>query len=165
MNDTVRDDDPYATRLIGALLRVPWEAVQQRLFTELREHGYHDLNPAHLGLLVYPGPAAMRPSELARRNRMSKQALHYLLDEMERLGYLARVPHPHDRRSKLIAMTARGEEVVRFMREVIMEVEREWERAMGRERVALLRELLTDLTELTAHGATPVRRGPDAVSA
>jgi DNA-binding MarR family transcriptional regulator len=38
----------------------------------------------------------MRPSDLAARLHMSKQALNYLLGELERRGYLERDPHPAD---------------------------------------------------------------------
>jgi DNA-binding MarR family transcriptional regulator len=50
----------------------------------------------------------VRPSELAARLRISKQALNYLLGELERLGYLERQQDPEDLRSKRIALTARG---------------------------------------------------------
>src|ERR1700756_73214 len=76
--------------LIGALLRVPWETVHERMLTGLHERGFGDLVAAHLNVLLYPGPEDMRPSDLAARTRMSKQALNYLLGQMEQLGYLTR---------------------------------------------------------------------------
>ena len=39
---------------------------------------------------------------------MSKQALNYMLGELERLGYLERLPDREDTRSKRIALTPRG---------------------------------------------------------
>ena len=41
--------------------------------------------PAHLVVLQYPGPQGMRPSDLAAQLGTSKQALNYLLGELERL--------------------------------------------------------------------------------
>src|SRR5262245_59721254 len=92
--------EAFGPPLIGALLRLPWEAVQRHMLERLHERGFTDLQPAHLNVFQYPGPQGAKPSELAARLRMTKQALNYLLGELERLGYLERQPHPDDLRSK-----------------------------------------------------------------
>ena len=87
---------------------MPWEVVQRRMLAALHERGFEDLDAAHLNVFQYPGPEGARPSELAARLRISKQALNYLLGELERLGYVERRPDPDDLRSKRVALTARG---------------------------------------------------------
>ncbi len=136
-----------APPLIGALLRLPWEAVRRRMLEQLHARGFDDLDVPHVGLFLYPGPHGARPSDLAARLRVSKQSLNYLLGELERLGYLERQDDPDDRRSRRIALTRRGESVVRVMREAVEGLEREWERRLGRRRFAALRELLRELGE------------------
>ncbi|MFN8176926.1 MAG: MarR family transcriptional regulator [bacterium] len=131
--------------LIGALLRMPWEAVRQRMLDRLHERGFDDLDAPHLTVFQYPGPQGARPSELAVRLRVSKQALNYLLRELERLGYLKRSADPHDRRSRRVTLTRRGESVVQTMREAVGEIEREWEERLGPRRFAELRSLLSKL--------------------
>ena len=69
----------FGPPLIGALLRMPVDVVRQRMLERLHEHGFDDLVGAHLGVLQYPGPQGLRPSDLATQLRMSKQALNYLL--------------------------------------------------------------------------------------
>jgi DNA-binding MarR family transcriptional regulator len=142
--------DPQATPydvppLIGALLRIPWETVRRRMLEGLRERGFTDINAAHLTVLQYPGPSGLRPSELAERTRMSKQALNYLLGQMERLGYITRHACPQSPGSKRVELTPRGEEVAFAMRAIVSEVEQEWRRDLGPERFAQLRQLLLDL--------------------
>src|SRR5262252_9389461 len=90
---------PVGPPLIGALLRFPWEAVQRHMLERLHERGFDDLDAAHMNVFQYPGPQGARPSELAARLRVSKQALNYLLGELERLGYLVRERDPDDRRA------------------------------------------------------------------
>ena len=131
--------------LIGALLRIPLEAVRQRMLDGLGKRGFDDLDAAHLAVFHYPGPQGARPSELAAQLRISKQALNYLLGELERLGYLERRPDPADLRSKRIALTRRGERVVKVIRETVTELEREWEAQLGPRRFAQLRTLLEEL--------------------
>jgi DNA-binding MarR family transcriptional regulator len=155
---TEGDTEPFGPPLIGALLRVPWEAVQQRMLERLHERGFDDLDPAHLNVFQYPGPQGARPSELAGRLRISKQALNYLLGELERLGYLERRADPDDLRSKRIAVTRRGKSAIRVIREAVGEVETAWADELGTKRFAQLRGLLLELSELTspeAAGADP----------
>jgi DNA-binding MarR family transcriptional regulator len=131
--------------LIGALLRMPWESVLERLLAGLRERGFTDLGASHLSVLQWPGPDDLRPSELAAQSRMSKQALNYLLGQLERLGYLERRDDPRDQRFKRIALTRRGKRAALAMRDIVGEVEIEWEQQLGPARFAELRLLLTDL--------------------
>ena len=140
--------------LIGALLRIPWERVLERLLAGLHKRGFTDLGAAHLTVLQWPGPDDLRPSELAARSRMSKQALNYLLGQLERLGYLQRHDDPRDQRFKRIALTERGQRAARAMRDIVYEVETEWEQGLGPERFAELRLLLTDLNHQVAADST-----------
>jgi DNA-binding MarR family transcriptional regulator len=84
---------------------------------------------------------------LAARLGMSKQAVNYLLGELERRGYLERRADPDDLRSRRIVLTERGESAGRAMRDAVTDVEREWETALGRARFAELRRLLAELAE------------------
>ena len=127
---------------------MPLETVRRRMLERLHEHGFTDLEPAHLIVLQYPGPQGARPSELAARLRMSKQALNYQLGQLERLGYLERRPDPQDLRSKRIVLTPRAESAVPVIRDAVAEVEADWARALGPERFGQLRELLIELNEL-----------------
>src|SRR6266540_4092768 len=86
------EDGAFGPPLIGALLRMPWEAVQRHMLERLHERGFEDFDAAYLNVFQYPGPQDARPSELAARLRMTKQAVNYLLGELERLYYLKRQP-------------------------------------------------------------------------
>ena len=50
-------------------------------------------------------------TELAERLGVTKQAAIKVVDEMEARGFLTRVPHPADRRAKVLTLTAKGERV------------------------------------------------------
>ena len=118
------------------------------MLERLHGAGFADLDAAHLAVLQYPGPAGARPSELAARLGMSKQALNYLLGELERLGYLERVPDPDDLRSKRIALTERGEAIVPVIRGAVAELEAAWADEVGPDRFAQFREVLIELNGL-----------------
>ena len=138
---------PVGPPLIGALLRFPWEAVQRHMLERLHARGFDDLDAAHMNVFQYPGPQGARPSELAAQLKMSKQALNYLLGELERSGYIERQPHPDDQRSKRIALTDRGTAAVGVIRDAVGEVEAAWADQLGEERFAELRGLLVELNQ------------------
>jgi DNA-binding MarR family transcriptional regulator len=147
MKPEATEQQPFGPPMIGALLRVPWEAVQRHMLELLHERGFDDLDAAHLSVFQYPGPQGVRPTRLAARLRISKQALNYLLGELERLGYIERRPDPDDLRSKRVALTRRGTSVVRVIREAVSEMETAWADQLGPERFAQLRAFLLELNE------------------
>ena len=142
------DGQPPGPPLIGALLRAPWEDVQRHMLERLHDRGFADFDAAYLPVFRYPGPEGARPSDLAARLRISKQALNYLLRELERLDYLERRPDPDDLRSKRIALTSRGNAAVKVIRDAVAETEAAWSRRLGPKRFAQLRALLHDLNHL-----------------
>jgi|SRR5829696_700512 len=146
---TTAEEEPFGPPLIGALLRVPWEAVQQHMLERLHERGFDDFDAAYLNVFQYPGPQGARPSELATRLRMTKQAVNYLLGELERLDYLERRPDPDDLRSKRVVLTRRGKAAIGVIREAVVEVETTWAQHLGPKRFAQLRSLLLDLNQPT----------------
>jgi DNA-binding MarR family transcriptional regulator len=143
--------------MIGALMRLPWEAAASRLLRALHANGFEDIDGPELSVILWPGPEGLRPSELADRTRMTKQALNYLLGNLERNGYLERRPDPDDRRARRIALTDRGRALIPVIRNVVAETEREWATALGKERFAQLRELLVELNEVVAREASANR--------
>lgn len=143
------EEKPFGPPLIGALLRLPWDAVQQHMLDRLHERGFEDFDAAYLIVFQYPGPQGARPSEVAARLRISKQALNYLLGELERLGYLERRADPDDLRSKRIALKPRGVAAVGVIREAVGEVETAWAQQLGARRFDQLRQLLLELNGLS----------------
>jgi DNA-binding MarR family transcriptional regulator len=138
-------ETPAPPPLIGALLRVPFETVRDRMLAGLHERGFTDLVAAHLDVFQYPGPENQRPLQLASQTRMTKQALNYLLGQLQQLGYLTRETDDHDQRSKRIRLTPRGHAAIKAIRGIVRDLETEWEQQLGARKFAQLRDLLTQL--------------------
>jgi DNA-binding MarR family transcriptional regulator len=136
--------------MVGALMRLPWESVLRKMLEAVHENGFDDLNAPHLSVLVWPGPDGLRPSALAARMRVTKQALNYLLRDLERMGYVELRPDPSDRRARLIRLTDRGRSLVPVIRGAVADAQRAWAEELGQERFAQLIELLVDLNEIVA---------------
>ena len=146
-NAPATDAESFGPPLIGALLRTPWEAVQEHMLARLHARGFTDFDASYLTVFRYPSPHGERPSELAARRRVSKQALNHLLGQLEQRGYLERDADPEDGRSKRISLTPRGMKAVAVIRQAVTEVEDRWAEQLGPKRFDQLRSLLQELNE------------------
>jgi DNA-binding MarR family transcriptional regulator len=133
---------PPAEMLIGALLRVPAQAIHRRIIRELNADGFDELRLPHMAVLQFPGPDGVRPGVLAERAGMSKQAMNQLLRSLEGLGYLARSDAPEEGRARVVHMTKRGRAAYAKMHDILREIEREWRAALGPKEFARLKHLL-----------------------
>jgi DNA-binding MarR family transcriptional regulator len=128
--------------LIGALLRVPAQAIHRRIISELNAAGFDELRVPHMAVLQFPGPDGIRPGLLAERAGMSKQAMNQLLRSLEGHGYLARSNAPDEGRARVVRLTKRGRAAYAKIHEILHDIEREWSAALGPKHFKQLKELL-----------------------
>ena len=118
---------------IGALLRMAWESLQIEVYANLRAAGFDDLREAHRPFLRNLPIDGMRPTDLAIRLGLSKQATNDLLRDLERTGYIRLDRDPSDGRARIIRFTDRGWRLFdagfRFSREV----GERWAKAIGQQ--------------------------------
>lgn len=128
--------------LIGALLRVPAEAIHRRIIRDLDAAGFQGLSLPHMALFRFPSPDGVRPGVLAERAGMTKQAMNRLLGSLEDLGYLVRSDAPGESRARIVHFTKRGHAAYAKALEVLRELEREWRAELGAKDFAQLKRLL-----------------------
>ena len=129
--------------LIGALLRVPAQAIHRRIINELNVAGFKELSLPHMAVLQFPGPDGVRPSVLAERAGMSKQAINQLLRSLEGHGYVVRSDAPDEGRARTVHFTKRGRAAYSKVQDILREIEREWSAELGSKDFAQLKELLS----------------------
>jgi DNA-binding MarR family transcriptional regulator len=133
--------------LIGALLRVPAQAIHRRIIAELNAAGYDDLRLPHIAVLQFPGPDGVRPGTLAERAGMSKQAMNQLLRSLEDTGYIVRSDARDDGRTRVVRFTKRGRAAFAKISDILQTIEREWVEELGAKRFAELKALLVRVWE------------------
>ena len=133
--------------LIGALLRVPAQAIHRRIIKGLNAEGFEELRLPHMAVLQFPGPDGVRPSTLAERAGMSKQAMNQLLRSLESLGYIVRSDVPNEGSARIVRFTKRGRAVNAKMVDILRDIEREWSSELGPNRFTQLKELLAIVWE------------------
>lgn len=134
---------------LGLLLFIPYRAMERRVFEALASAGFEDLTVARGRIFQRIRPEGSRLTDLAEQAQVSKQAASALVEELERAGYVTRVPDPSDARARLIRVAARGAAAVEAAAGVVAGVEAEWLEHLGARRIAQLRRLLEDLRDIT----------------
>jgi DNA-binding MarR family transcriptional regulator len=86
--------------------------------------------PLDASLLLLARSSA-RPTALAARLNISKQALNFNLDRLQRDGLVTRVDDPDDRRAKQIQLTAAGRRAALVTGATIARTERRWRSNIG----------------------------------
>lgn len=98
-----------ATSVLDALAR--FRAADAQMHQRVRTHaalGENELRILQYVLACERAGTDVKPSEISRHLGISSASTTALLDRLERLGSVERVNHPTDRRSILIAPTARA---------------------------------------------------------
>jgi DNA-binding MarR family transcriptional regulator len=134
---------------VGLLLFIPYRALETRVFRALAEAGFDDFTPAQARVMQRIRPEGSRLTELAEAAQVTKQTAGFLVDQLERAGYVRRTPDPTDARARLIRIAERGAAAQPVAAAVIDEIEAEWRARLGARRWAQLREALTRLREIT----------------
>ena len=128
------------------LLEVATEALFAEFNKELAEAGFTDIRPTHGCAFRFIGPEGLRLTDLASLADITKQSAGEIVTDLERSGYVERVPDPADKRAKLIRLTKRGEEAQHLGFYLLAEIEQRWAERYGADRIAAIREGLEALT-------------------
>ena len=147
---------------IGALLRLAWQAVRERIYEGVLEAGYTDLSRAHVLLFRWPTIDGLRPSELAARNQLSRQTINDLLSDLEKRGYLERTLDPTDGRARIVRLTERGWDLEQVISDMSFAIESEWAQLIGETRYGEFRSTLYELVANTLPAEEAISRKENA---
>jgi DNA-binding MarR family transcriptional regulator len=137
------------------LLDNAFDAFAEEMNRRVAQTPYSDIRITHGCVFGNIEPEGSRLTYLAERADMTKQSVGEVTTELERLGYVERVPDPNDGRAKIIRLTERGRAAQALGLGIIDEIEQEWAERYGAERVAALRAALEAITAERL-GAVPV---------
>ncbi|TNC21417.1 MarR family winged helix-turn-helix transcriptional regulator [Amycolatopsis alkalitolerans] len=117
---------------LPALLALTCRAVMDQIHDHLAADGFADVRPAHGFAFQFlshrDGATAV---ELADHLGVTKQAAAQLVDDLEKRGYVERHPHPADRRSRMVSLTARGWQCIDRFMTWSADVESRWATLIG----------------------------------
>lgn len=140
---------------LPGLMEVASEALFVEFRAELAEAGYGDVRPTHGCVFRFVHENGMRLTELAQVAGMTKQSIGEIVDDLEALSYVERIPDPADKRAKLIRLTEKGEQAQRIGFGLFGKLEQRWGERYGADRIAAFRDLLEEIAAAEAPQLVP----------
>ncbi|MGW4068366.1 MarR family winged helix-turn-helix transcriptional regulator [Nocardia grenadensis] len=131
------------------LMFVAYRAAENRVFEALRRAGYNDITLQQARVVARVAPDGTRLSDLATQAQIAKPTATHLVDQLQRAGYVERVPDPSDGRGRIVRIAARGREALNVVAAEDAAIVREWKAHVGADRMRTLRETLAMLREIT----------------
>ncbi|MFD5810933.1 MarR family winged helix-turn-helix transcriptional regulator [Rhodococcus aetherivorans] len=133
----------------AVLMFIAQRSAENRILAALRRAGYDDITLAQARVAARIGPGGTRLTVLAEQAQVAKQTASFLVDQLERAGYVERTVDPTDARARLVRIAPRGAEAGHVARAEEARIEAEWTEHLGTRRMKQLREALTLLREIT----------------
>ncbi len=144
---TVDPQEAFQRFHIGILFQRLSRNFERRVRATLRERGHTGLQPSHQAVFVGLGHSGTRLTDLANRAQMTKQAMGQLVDDLERLGYVERVPDIRDGRAKIVRLTETGNAFLQDTAEVFTDIWRDYASLLGERELVKLQTHLDSLLE------------------
>jgi DNA-binding MarR family transcriptional regulator len=132
----------------ATLLLQAFQCLIEELVADLHKAGYREIRSAHSRVFEHLPAKGERVVRMARQAQMTQQSMTELVEYLERLGYVERLPDPQDGRAKLVRLTATGERLAAAGRASMRRIDGSWESQLGKERMREMRSALSDVLEL-----------------
>ena len=115
----------------------------------MQKRGIHGMQPAYPRLLGNLDTEGTRIGGLARRMGTTRQAVAQLATEIEKAGFVERVPDPDDGRGVIVRFTKKGRTGLSCAIEVMTEIESEYAEILGGKGLDKLKTLMAEILDQT----------------
>jgi DNA-binding MarR family transcriptional regulator len=143
-----RTQTPPIAGELGDLITEVRAGLVDELWRGIRTAGFGDVRVSHDCVFRYLTADGARLRDIADQSHMTPQSIGEHVDELERLGYVERVPDPSDRRAKLIRPTDKAIAYMAAGRRVLEEIGQQWVGAVGPKALTQVRDTLADIKAL-----------------
>jgi DNA-binding MarR family transcriptional regulator len=149
-----------------------WDWFDNALQKVLGDMGLGSYTKSQSMVILYVSAGVSKPSEVARRMRLSRQAIRHIQCQLEELGIIRVERHPGDARIRRLVFNEDAVELGQTARNVILALEGELAKRVGEANLAALRTVLDmdwgtpidGLDELQASSKPPLIDDPAAMS-
>lgn len=137
---------------IGLLFQQLARDFERRARATLRSRGHVGLQPSHQVVFASLGGDGARLTELADRAGMTKQAMGQLVDDLETLGYVERIPDAADGRAKIVRLTPDGRAFLDDAADVVSAIWSDYASLLGERELLNLQTRLGSLLDRARSG-------------
>ena len=129
---------------MGRLARYPYFAMMVEGERRMKALGLDELNPSYSIVFQFIGDGN-RVTDMAISANTTKQNMKYLVDVLEKKGYVKRESDLTDGRAWIYKLSMKGKNYRKKGLAIIGEIEREWEAELGVRNYKLMKKLLQQL--------------------
>jgi DNA-binding MarR family transcriptional regulator len=119
-----------------------WDWFDNALQRVLGDMGLGSYTKSQSMVILYVSAGVSKPSEVARRMRLSRQAIRHIQCQLEELGIIRVERHPGDARVRRLVFNEDAVELGQTARNVILALEGELAKRVGEANLAALRTVL-----------------------
>ncbi|SFE78593.1 transcriptional regulator, MarR family [Chitinophaga sp. CF118] len=132
-------------RSLIRLLSLLKKDMDARITEKLQQKGYSNFKLGDLVLIVNIQPEGTINNELAKRARITKQAMSKVVKNLEAGGYILTRKHANDNRSSVIFLTDNGKRLLISAAESFREIQEQYTGIIGQKDTDALKEILGKL--------------------
>lgn len=131
----------------GRLIYIIFRYVHEWASIRWKEDGWENLQPDHMRLISIVGADSVNNNELAKRARVSKQAMSKMVNQLEKFGFIDVQPDPKDSRAKVISVSNQGAEFLQYFNSCGKLLAKDFASIIGEEKTKQLIPILSELAE------------------
>lgn len=135
-------------RLLIRLLSIVKKDFDAQLTEKLQQAGYKDFKIGDMVLIVNISQEGTINNELAKKARITKQAMSKVVKNLEATGYIYTRKHETDNRATVIFLSDKGKQLVIDTNKVVHEVQRYYTSIIGESDAEVLRDILYRLVQV-----------------
>lgn len=135
------------SRLLIRLLGLTKKDVDSRLTEKMQMAGYKDFKIGDMVLLVNISPEGTINNELAKKARITKQAMSKVVKNLVTTGFIYTRKHETDNRATVICLTDQGKQLLIDAYECVEEIQQYYISIIGENDGQVLRDILYRLVE------------------
>ena len=112
-----------------------------------QKDGWGEIRPEHLRLISIVGVESVNNNELAKRARVTKQAMSKMVNDLETRGFIIVEPDPNDSRAKIISISNEGVDFIEYFNQCAKVLEGKFTAIIGEKKKEQLVDILSELVE------------------
>lgn len=141
-NTSIKKLGASRPRAIGRLFLLARRDFLARVSRHLKTKGLKEIPPQLVTVISYIDIEGTRSTDIADRAGITKQAVGKIVKQLEKEGLLERLTDPSDGRAFLVKLTDASLEHLLTTYAVVNDVEREYERLLGKADMKEFRRML-----------------------
>ena len=143
-----KDITQHARFNIGRLISIYKRAFDEWATAGLAERGYPQFKISYFAVLMNINENGKTNKEIAAAAKVSKQAMSRFVKELVEMKLIQVTTHPEDNRSALLKLTAKGRDMVNETKDVMLQLESHYEKAIGKKAFLNYKETTARLINL-----------------